>query len=290
MLPRLHPAAAQLLACSALLAVPVAGAAGSPQAPTLCLDAAPGSATWQRIEDVFGKGAVESPSDTVYAPPLAHIRQVAADDAAAPYFAFIALEPGDVNLDGKPLAAGGDRSRTEIKLAPSSGPHDAYKAREGDSVTYSWRFRIAPSMRFSPAFTHLHQIKAHGGDFADAPLITFTALENGRFEVRHVGDQLRESRHSVLASAPLARLQGPWLSAEETITYSNTQGHYRLAMRDAAGRLLLEVDRSGLQLWRTGANHMRPKWGIYRKHHPALNQQREDQVDFAALCISAPRR
>lgn len=259
------------------------GALPATAAP-LCLDAAPGEVTVPHIERLFGRGAVESPSDAVYSPPRPHILQLPGDAAVGPHFAFIAIEPTDVNLDGKPRSAGGDRSRTEIKLAPApGGPQDSYRGHEGDTLTYTWRFRIGEGMRFSPSFTHIHQIKAYGGEFSDPPLITFTPLANGTMEVRHVGDRLREARHAALGAMPLTN---EWLSVRETITYSNSAGRYRLSISDAAGVERLSIDRSGLQLWRTGADHMRPKWGIYRKHHPALNQRREDTVYFANFCIA----
>lgn len=256
---------------------------------TICLDAPPLQDTYRHIENVFGKGAVESPSDAAYTPPRPHIVAMPDDGAAGPHYAVIAIEPTDYNLDRVPLSAGGDRSRTEIKLAPSNGAHDAFKAREGGTFTYSWRFRIAEDMRFASSFTHIHQIKAYGGKYAEPPLITFTPLADGqagKMEVRHVADRLTESKHTVLGTMPLEGALGKWLQATETITYSNTHGRYQLAIRDMQGAQLLAIDRDALPMWRTGADHMRPKWGIYRKHSAQLNQQRADTVYFGSMCIT----
>lgn len=256
---------------------------------TICLDAVPLLDTYRHIESVFGKGAVESPSDGAYTPLRPHIIAMPADGITGPHYAIIAIEPTDYNLDRVPQNAGGDRSRTEIKLAPSNGPHDALKAREGDTFTYSWRFRIAEDMRFASSFTHIHQIKAYGGRYAEPPLITFTPLADGqagRMEVRHVADRLTESKQTVLGAMPLAGVQGKWLQATETITYSNTRGRYHLAIRDTQGAQLLAIDQGGLPMWRTGADHMRPKWGIYRKHSAQLNQHQADTVYFSSMCIT----
>lgn len=127
---------------------------------------------------------------------------------------------------------------------------------------------------------------ANGGRYAEPPLITFTPLANGKMEVCHVADQLTESKQTVLGAMPLAGNQGKWLVATETITYSNTRGRYQLAIRGMDGAPLLTIDQGGLQLWRTGADHMRPKWGIYRKHSPQLNQHRADTVYFSNMCIT----
>jgi hypothetical protein len=256
---------------------------------TLCLNAdIPGGENiYRRIERVFGKGAVEAPSDTVYNPARAHVL-TRTDDVVGAYLAILAIEPTDVNLDGVPLAQGGDRSRSEIKLAPGNdGVHEAFKAHAGDTFTYTWRFRIAAGMKFAPSFTHIHQIKAYDGAYAEPPLITFTALGDGRLQVRYVGDGEKTSAaYAVLDSMPLAGVAGQWIDVREEIVYSNPGGRYRLSIRDQHGAELLRIDKGDLQLWRSGADHMRPKWGIYRKHHAALNQHVEDVIDFANIGIT----
>ncbi len=292
---RLLPVAmAMLCSCGAPAPHEVAVAAATGvTGNTLCLNAIePGvQDSYQRIESTFGKGAVESPSDSVYTPMRPHVREMAGDGIAGPHFAILAVEPTDVNLDLKTMAEGGDRSRTEIKIAPGKlGPHAAFQAHNGDTYVYTWRFRIAPDMKFSPSFTHIHQIKAYGGMFADPPLITFTALADGNMEVRHIGDMHRDSSVSaVLGTIPLAGVPGQWIAAREEIVYSNTDGRYRIVLRDQKDAVLLNLDKAGLQMWRSGADHMRPKWGIYRKHHPALNQNVADTIYFANFGITRGR-
>ncbi|MDB5800544.1 MAG: Fibronectin type domain protein [Rhodocyclales bacterium] len=255
---------------------------------TLCLNAAgPGMPdTYKRIESVLGPGAIEAPSDSVYTPPRPHVVELASDGIVGPYFGILAIEPTDLNQDMVPAGRGGDRSRTEIKIAPDAGPQDPFKAVEGDTYVYSWRFRIARNMRFSSSFTHIHQIKAHGGTFSDPPLITFTPLLNGYMDVRFVGNNATSSSgYSSLGSVSVGKLIGQWVDVREEVTYSNTKGRYKLSIRNQAGTNLLDIDKSGLQTWRTGADHMRPKWGIYRKHDGALNRS-DDYVYFANFAIS----
>ena len=280
--------------CLALLVTwPLANADERPNGVignTLCLNADPSHAlgTYALIEKVLGSGAIESPSDGLSDPGRPHIISVPGDSVVGPHFSVLANEPNDVNLDRVPMSMGGDRSRTEIKLAPSSGGNqDAFKAREGDTFVYAWRFKISPGMKFSTSFTHLHQIKAFGGDFSGAPLITFTPVSNGQMEIRYVGDQKSESStYSKLQAVSLTGLTGQWLDVREQITYSNTVGRYLLSIIDQQGQERIHLDRSGLALWRQGADHMRPKWGIYRRHHPALNQHADDVVDFANFAIT----
>jgi hypothetical protein len=257
---------------------------------TLCLNArSPNNGdVVQHIEKILGAGAVESPSDTVYEPARPHVVEVTDDGIVGPHFAILAIEPTDVNQDMVPLERGGDRSRTEIKIAPGNGGiHEKFKARDGDTFVYSWRFRISPNMKFASSFTHIHQIKANGGSFSDPPLITFTPLANGNMEIRHVGDMQKDSATSTkLGAMSLAGMKGQWLEVREEITFSNTNGRYQLAIQDQSGKGKLSIDKSGLQLWRTGADHMRPKWGIYRKHDPSLNQNLADAIYFANLGVT----
>jgi Polysaccharide lyase len=257
---------------------------------TLCLNAnlAAGNDLYAHIERVFGAGAVESPSDSVYEPKRPHVLRIADDPVIGAHFGIQAIEPTDVNQDLVPQSRGGDRSRTEIKIAPAKpGMHDPFKAREGDHFVYVWRFRIPTEMKFSPSFTHIHQIKAHGGAFSDPPLITFTPLANGTMEVRHVGDAQKDaSQSTTIGVVPLAKVIGQWLDVREEVTFSNTNGRYRLVIKDVQGNHALSIDRANLAMWRTGADHMRPKWGIYRKHHPSLNQNIADTIYFANFAIT----
>ncbi|MDB5800543.1 MAG: hypothetical protein JWL63_1482 [Rhodocyclales bacterium] len=257
---------------------------------TLCLnaDGPAGQATYPRIESVLGTGAIESPSDTVYTPNRPHVVEFDNDGIAGPHFGILAIDPTDVNQDLVPITSGGDRSRTEIKIAPSTGGvQDGFKAHEGDTYVYTWRFRIAPGMKFSPSFTHIHQIKAYLGTFDDPPLITFTPLSTGFMDIRQIGDGTTSSSvFNILGSMPLAGVPGQWMDVREEITYSNTVGRYKLTIWYQNGTVALNIDSSGLQMWRTGSDHMRPKWGIYRKHHASLNQNIDDYIYFANFGIT----
>jgi hypothetical protein len=142
-------------------------------------------------------------------------------------------------------------------------------------------------MKFSPSFTHLHQIKAYGGNFSGSPLITFTPLSNGLMEIRYLGDgKTNSATYQKIHAVELSQARGQWLDVREQITFSNTAGRYQVSIIDQQGRQLVSVDQTGLELWRQGADHMRPKWGIYRRHHSSLNQNTDDIVDFANFGIT----
>ena len=253
---------------------------------TLCLNADMTSTVplYTRIENVFGPGSIESPSDAVsaYIPPFPHIAE-RADGVGGAYLVFSAIDPSDINTSDPQ-----DRSRTEIKISPStSGPHTTFQVHEGELFIYSWRFFIPASVKFSNSFSHVHQLQAHGGAFSDAPVVTFT-ISNNKFVVRHIADQITDtSQFTSLATVPSDQVQGRWISVREEVKFSNTDGYYRLRM-DAAGQSqpVISIDARPLSLWRTGSDHARVKWGIYRKHSTELNQNLTDEFWFANLAIT----
>jgi hypothetical protein len=57
----------------------------------------------------------------------------------------------------------------------------------------------------------------------------------------------------------------------------------------ASGKVLFDYSDSGLDMWRTGAEGLRPKWGIYRwlgENREWENQLRDEElryVDFEVI-------
>ena len=74
----------------------------------------------------------------------------------------------------------------------------------------------------------------------------------------------------------------------ETVKFAQN-GRYQLVIyRMSDGKKLVELDKSGLDLWRTGTTGLRPKWGIYRslgKNHVLAPQLRDEVLNFADFYI-----
>ena len=67
-----------------------------------------------------------------------------------------------------------------------------------------------------------------------------------------------------LVTAPLEQFKGVWINAYERATYGH-DGSYSIELRNlSTGDLLLAYDSLKIDLWRVGAEFVRPKWGIYR--------------------------
>lgn len=168
-----------------------------------------------------------------------------------------------------------DRQRTEIRRIDHNG------IVNGTTWSHSWKFKLDAGFKPSPSFTHIHQIKALGGD-ADAPLWTLDALseETEKLKVMYVGPS---NNGSFPASFPLAPFKGTWVQAVEKITYG-TAGKYSIVVkRMSDGATLLSYATNSVNNWRSGANSYGPKWGLYR----SLNDKsylRDETVLFADIC------
>jgi hypothetical protein len=249
-------------------------APAAPAGTTVCVNAdGPGGRdTYSIITSVLGSGAVEHP-DNDHHPAMRHIREEV-DSTVGPHFVFLAHR--DVDTDRQ---TNFDRSRIEIKVAPSGG-HDQLKARQGQTFAYTWRFKMNAGMKFSNRFTHMFQLKSSEGD-AGAPLITITGRGGGagKLQVIHTGNPSK----GTLAETSLAGLQGVWLSVSVKATFSH-RGSLQLSISKPDGTKVISINQSNLDLWRDG-DHIRPKWGIYRGKSNQLRAA-EDDVRFANFAIT----
>ena len=64
-----------------------------------------------------------------------------------------------------------NRQRVEIKTYDQSP--DTLLGVVGETITYKWKFKLADGFQPSSSFTHIHQIKAVGGDDG-MPIFTLT--------------------------------------------------------------------------------------------------------------------
>ena len=174
-----------------------------------------------------------------------------------------------------------DRQRTEIKTYDKSPRY--LKGFLGETVTYRWEFKLDEGFQPSKNFTHIHQIKAVGGDDSK-PLIVLTP-RTGSPDVLEIGHYDSVGVRSVVATAPLGLFKGIWVEAYEKIIYGS-QGSYWIELKHVVtGESILTYEGTNMDLWRSGAMFMRPKWGIYR----SLNSQeylRDEHVSFDQFCLA----
>jgi hypothetical protein len=176
-----------------------------------------------------------------------------------------------------------DRQRNEIK---SFGPSPAaVKAFNGDEMIFKWKFKLDAGFQPSSSFTHIHQIKAGDGTNDGSPLITITPRYGNpdKLEIIHTGDGSATTLGKVKI-VELAPFKGTWIEAVEKIKFG-THGTYSLVLKRVSdGAELLSYSSTNIDLWRSGATFIRPKWGIYR----SLNNKerlRDEKVWFADFAI-----
>ena len=172
-----------------------------------------------------------------------------------------------------------DRQRTEIR--PDQG---SLTGGNGDTVSHSWNFKLDANFQASTAFTHIHQLKAVGGDDS-MPLITFTprykSSSSSDLELIHVGSNGVTTK---LKTTNLDPFRGAWVHVTQTSTYGSN-GKYSVNMSLLSnGQSLLSYTSNNIDMWRDGADYIRPKWGIYRSLDNK-SQLRDEIVRFDTFCI-----
>lgn len=173
-----------------------------------------------------------------------------------------------------------DRQRTEIKTYNQSP--DNLLGVDGETVVYKWKFKLDSDFQPSQSFTHIHQLKAVGGLEASIPLFTLTLRKGSpdKMELRYA----ESTNQTTLNEVNLSLFKGIWVEAIETITYGESGAYTISISRIDNGTELFTFQNNTIRTWRTNANFIRPKWGIYRSLNDADNL-RDEIVLFASFSI-----
>ncbi len=186
---------------------------------------------------------------------------------------------------GKPEIT--DRQRVEIKTYGRSGADMV--ASEGQTHSYSWKFRLPEGFTATNKFCHIHQLKGFGGNDIGNPLITLSPrLKNGRQYLQLLHYASGGAPSVVLAEIPLDDLTGEWVMVREKATCLH-QGRYSVEIvRLRDDKVLLSYSNDNIDLWREGATAIRPKWGIYRSFGAGgslKSRMRDETLLFADFTI-----
>jgi hypothetical protein len=174
-----------------------------------------------------------------------------------------------------------DRQRNEIKTYDKSPKN--LLGTEGETVQYKWKFKLDKDFQSSANFTHIHQLKAVGGSEEDMPLITLTTRLGSpdRLELRYA----EALSQTTLASTNLTPFKGQWVEVIETVKYGEN-GTYDIKIINAITKdPLFSFSDNSIRMWKTDADFIRPKWGIYRS---LLNAEvlRDEIVLFSSFSIN----
>lgn len=171
-----------------------------------------------------------------------------------------------------------DRQRVEIKTYEPSP--DNLKGVTGETVIYKWKFKIPIGFQPSTNFTHIHQIKAVGGD-DDDPIFTLTVRKGSPNKL-----ELIHNNTTKVKTANLSLLEGKWVEVIEKIKINNLHGSYSISIKKVSDNTtILSYINDDLMTIRSDNYFIRPKWGIYRS---LLNSQdlRDESLRFDDFSIS----
>jgi len=153
-----------------------------------------------------------------------------------------------------------DRQRNEIKTYSSSP--DSLLGIVGEYFEYKWKFKLDADFQSSPKFTHIHQLKAVGGPEAGQPLITLTTRYGtpDKLELRYA----ETTSQVTLKKTDLTPFKGEWCQVVEQVAYGES-GTYSITITKVSdGSTLFNYSDNDIRMWKTDADFIRPKWGIYR--------------------------
>jgi hypothetical protein len=243
--------------------------------------------TYELINSVLalGKIAVESPDNTTFGNHASfgkHIAEVWDADLKENVFEFhshinFVNTDKTTTTDNEPVSDVAEKQRVEIKSFEPSP--DNLKGTLGETITYQWKFKLPKGFQPSGNFTHLHQIKAVGGD-QDMPIFTLSAKKaaENQFNVVH-------NNKDIVASMNLSDLEGVWVQITEIIKVG-ANGTYSITInRIKDGKELLFYSNPNLETIRPDNNFIRPKWGIYRSLKK-IGDLKTEAVRFADFSIT----
>ncbi len=155
-----------------------------------------------------------------------------------------------------------DRQRVEIKTYDASPAN--LKGTSGETVIYKWRFKVPTGFQPSSNFTHIHQVKAVGGDESD-PLFVLTARKGtpNKLELNYYESSSLSSVK--FSSVNLSLFENTWVEATERIKVNNVGGTYSITINKVSdGTTILSYTNNNILTIRADNSFIRPKWGIYR--------------------------
>ncbi len=174
-----------------------------------------------------------------------------------------------------------DRQRVEIKTYESSPAN--LKGTVGETVNYKWKFRLPLGFRPSPNFTHIHQVKAVGGDEGD-PLFTLTVRKSNPDILQSLYVKDSATSEFVQGFVNLSSIAGIWIEATEVIKVG-ANGTYSITLKRVSDSVtLLSYNNANVATIRPSNTFIRPKWGIYRSLN-SYSYLRDDTIRLANISI-----
>ena len=169
-----------------------------------------------------------------------------------------------------------DRQRIEIKTYDKSPAN--LIGTTGETITYKWKFRMAPGFKPSSSFTHIHQIKPVNGDDGN-PIFTLTARKGNPNKLELIHDNTTK-----VSIVDLSLFEGVWVEVTEIIKVGANGAYSMLIKKVSDGTTILNYSNNNIMTIRSSNDFVRPKWGIYRSLNTPADL-RDDSIRFNAFSI-----
>lgn len=174
-----------------------------------------------------------------------------------------------------------DRQRIEIKTYDQSP--DSLIGTVGEIITFKWKFRIPTGFLPSSSFTHIHQIKAVGGD-EDQPIFTLTVRKGNPNKLELIHVLSGSSGSNKVAIVNLSGFEGVWVEATEQLQVG-AAGFYSMNIKRVSdGAVLMQYSNPSILTIRADNTFIRPKWGIYRSLN-TIADLRDESIRFNGFSI-----
>lgn len=175
-----------------------------------------------------------------------------------------------------------DRQRIEIKTYGSSPEH--LKGTVGETIEYKWRFKLPVGFQPTSSFTHIHQIKAVGGDESN-PIFTLTPRKGtpNKMELIYVESETSGTDKKVIVN--LSLFEGVWVEVTETLKIGPQETYSITIKKVNDSSVLLSYTSNDIATIRPDNSFIRPKWGIYRSLNSS-SELRDESLLFSDFSIT----
>jgi hypothetical protein len=151
--------------------------------------------------------------------------------------------------DGDRTTTSDDRQRAEVKVL---GP----RQKMGETYEYTSSWRTDSGFKAGSRFCHVTQVKAYDGSDTGSPLVTTTIKSGSSVEIA----KCSHDDSGLSAVRTLSYTPGSFMTVKIRLkTSTSTSGELRASKN---GDTL--SGKTGIKMYRQGANEYQPKWGLYR--------------------------
>ncbi|GIZ08996.1 T9SS type A sorting domain-containing protein [Flavobacterium sp. UMI-01] len=233
----------------------------------LSADGPEGVDTYTLINNTFGPNSIETPdldgdNTATHKSFGKHITEIFDAILNKHVFNFTI----HLNEDNDTSTNSTDRQRLEIKTHASSPAN--LKGISGETVRYKWKLKIPSGFIPTSNFTHIHQIKAVGGDDSH-PIFAITLRKSSpsaisKLELNYYPPA--SSSANKLLNLDLSLFENQWVEITETITYGSASASaYNIIIKKLSDNTTIATYNNNTHVTiRADNTFARPKWGIYR--------------------------